>query len=339
MREALPSEDTRLLTLTGAAGAGKTRLALQAAAGLVGRFEHGVFFVDLAALREPEQVVGAIAAALGVREAGGDRRSLLESLQDYLRGKQVLLLLDNFEHLLPAAADVARSWPAAAALEGAGHQPGGPAPAGEMDFPVPPYRLPDPRRATMARCTQYEAVSLVRRARRRGTARFRRSPTRTPRAVAEICYRLDGLPLAIELAAARVACCRRRALLAELNHACACSRMVRATCRPASRRCAARSTGAMSCSRSRSGASSAASRYSPAAAPWRRPKRSAGWEGKTWMSSGAFPRWSTRASSIGCGGRGAPFPDAGDDPRIRRGAARGKRRAGQAERASRRPGP
>jgi hypothetical protein len=106
VQAALQMEDTRLLTLAGAAGTGKTRLALQAAARLAGRFEHGVFFVDLAALCEPALVAGAVSAALGVREIGGDRHPLLETLQGYCA--QMLVLLDNFEHLLPAAPEVAQ---------------------------------------------------------------------------------------------------------------------------------------------------------------------------------------------------------------------------------------
>jgi predicted ATPase len=103
------------LTLTGAGGTGKTRLGLQTAAELTEDFEDGVFFVSLAAIRDPQLVVGAVAGALGVKEAGG--QPLLESLENYLGEKRMLLLVDNFEQVLEAAPMVSEMLSAAPNLK------------------------------------------------------------------------------------------------------------------------------------------------------------------------------------------------------------------------------
>jgi DNA-binding SARP family transcriptional activator len=215
VQEALQSEATRLLTLVGAAGTGKTRLALQAAARLAGRFAQGVFFVDLAALREPEAVAGAVSAALGVRETGGECRSALETLRDYLRGKQVLLLLDNFEHLLSAAPGVALLLAGCPRLKVLATSREALRLQAERTVRVSPLRLPaqGQRLAVVGRS---EAVQLF--AQRAGAVRpdFALDQDNAP-TVAEICIRLDGLPLAIELAAIRVGVLTPQGLLAKLN--------------------------------------------------------------------------------------------------------------------------
>ena len=215
VQAALQMEDTRLLTLAGAAGTGKTRLALQAAARLAGRFEHGVFFVDLAALYEPALVAGAVSAALGVREIGGGRHSLLETLQGYLRGKQMLVLLDNFEHLLPAAPEVAQLLAGCPRLKVLATSREALRLRAERLFAVPPLRLPvrGQRLAVVERC---EAIELF--AQRAAAVRpdFALDEGNAE-AVAEICVRLDGLPLAIELAAIRVRVLSPQALLAKLK--------------------------------------------------------------------------------------------------------------------------
>jgi predicted ATPase/class 3 adenylate cyclase len=195
-------EGMRLLTLTGPGGTGKTRLGLQAAANLLEEFDDGTFFVSLAALTDPKLVASAIAAPLGVSEAAD--QPLEESIKEYLREKEVLLLLDNFEQVLEGAQLVGQLL---AACPGPKVLATSRIPLGlygEREYLVPPLSLPDPKRLpSLERLTQYEAVRLF--IERAQDARPDFSVTKdNALAVAEICTRLDGLPLAIELAAARV---------------------------------------------------------------------------------------------------------------------------------------
>ena len=212
----LRSEEVRLLTLTGAGGTGKTRLALQTAAGLYDRFEQGLFFVDLAALHEPKHVIGAITSVLNVREGGGDNRPLLETLKDYLGSKRVLLLLDNFEHLLAAAPQVAELMASCPQLKVLATSREALHLRVERVFPVSPMQLPSEgqRVEVMRRC---EAIRLF--AERAAAVRstFELSGENVE-AVAEICIRLDGLPLAIELAATRIRVLTPQTLLTKLKN-------------------------------------------------------------------------------------------------------------------------
>jgi len=212
----LRSKEARLLTLTGAGGTGKTRLALQAAAGLYDRFEQGLFFVDLASLREPEYVVGAIAAALNLREAGSGRRSLLETLKDYLENKELLLLLDNFEHLLPAAPVVAELLGGSSRLKVLATSREPLRLQAERIFQVFPMELAS-RGQNLEAVKRCEAVRLFcdRAAAVRATFELNESNVE---AVVEICSRLDGLPLAIELAATRVGVLTPQTLLTKLKN-------------------------------------------------------------------------------------------------------------------------
>ena len=209
-------EDVGLLTLTGPGGTGKTRLALQVAAEVLDRFEDGVFFVALAPLADPGLVGSAIAQALGVRESG--ERPLLDSLKDYLREKRLLLVLDNFEHLLAAAPVVSELLGANPGLKVLVTSRAVLHLYGEHDYPVPPLALPARQPLPpLEALTQYETVRLFIERARAAKPDFAVTNANAP-AVAEICHRLDGLPLAIELAAARVRLLPPEALLRRLDH-------------------------------------------------------------------------------------------------------------------------
>jgi predicted ATPase/DNA-binding CsgD family transcriptional regulator len=195
-------EDTRLLTLTGPGGCGKTRLALAAAEELVGKFEDGVWLVDLAPLADPSLVPQAVASTPGVREQPG--RSLTETLSEYLASKKVLLVLDNCEHLIEACAELAdsllRSCPELRVLATSREALGI---AGEVAWPVLSLSLPDLRRVPDTdSLPRYEAARLFVERARAVKPDFALTDDNAM-AVAHVCYRLDGIPLAIELAAAR----------------------------------------------------------------------------------------------------------------------------------------
>src|SRR5919199_480705 len=206
--------EMRLLTLTGPGGTGKTRLALQVAADLLDAFPDGVYFVDLAPISDPALVATTIATTLGVRETGGP---LIASLKAYLAAKHLLLLLDNFEQVLAAAPLVADLLTAAPHLKvlvtsrTVSHL------QGEHEVPVPPLTLPDPQHLPqLDQLSQYAAVALFIQRAQAAKPDFQVTNANAP-AVAEICYRLDGLPLAIELAAARIKLLPPPVLLARLT--------------------------------------------------------------------------------------------------------------------------
>jgi non-specific serine/threonine protein kinase len=202
VRAALLHQDGRLLTLTGPGGTGKTRLALQVAAGLLDRFPDGVYFVGLAQVSDPELVPSEIAQVLDVREVPG--RRLTESLQEALRPKRLLLILDNFEQVIGAAPVVADLIRAAPGLRVLVTSRAILRLYGEREHPVPPLALPDRRSSPSAgHLTQFEAVQLFLDRARASRPEFAVTAENAAE-VAEICHRLDGLPLAIELAAARV---------------------------------------------------------------------------------------------------------------------------------------
>ncbi|HEX5848531.1 MAG TPA: LuxR C-terminal-related transcriptional regulator [Rubrobacter sp.] len=190
------------MTLTGPGGAGKTRLALAIASETAGAFEDGVWLVELAPLSDPELVPQAVASVVGVRESPG--KALADTLAEHLGTRDLLLLLDNCEHLADACVSLAdrllRRCPNLRILATSREALGI---AGESLFDVPPLSLPDPHRGpTAGSLPEYEAVRLfVERARavRPGFALTEENSL----AIAHVCYRLDGIPLALELAAAR----------------------------------------------------------------------------------------------------------------------------------------
>ncbi len=196
-------ESHRMLTLTGAGGSGKTRLALQAAADLVDGVGDGVWLVELAALSDPSLVPRSVAEVLGVREEPD--KPTAKTLVNFLKDKHMLLVLDNCEHVLAACAffvsDLLRACPSVAILATSREALSVP---GEQTYRVPSLSLPDPKRSyTVEALSQYEAVRLF--IDRAGLSHpsFAVTSQNAPY-VAQICTRLDGIPLAIELAAARI---------------------------------------------------------------------------------------------------------------------------------------
>jgi predicted ATPase/class 3 adenylate cyclase len=208
---------SRLVTLTGAGGSGKTRLALQVAFDVLDRFPHGVFFVDLASINEPHLVPGVIAAAIGTREMGP--RPVLEALQIELRHRIALLVLDNFEQVIEASPMVGALLASAPNVRLLITSRGPLRIRGEQEYPVLPLAVPDPGQLPrLEDLARYEALTLFV---ERATAidpRFTLTEENAP-ALVEICRRLDGLPLAIELAASRVRLMSPAAILDRLDRA------------------------------------------------------------------------------------------------------------------------
>ncbi|MCZ6779568.1 MAG: protein kinase, partial [Acidobacteria bacterium] len=207
---------TRLLTLTGTAGTGKTRLGLCVATDLAADFEDGVCFVPLAPITDPGLVASTIAQVLGVREMGAV--PVRERLVSFLQETHGLLILDNFEQVVEAAPLVVGLLEACPNLKILVTSRASLHVQGEHEFLVPPLALPDSGRLPSSeRLAHYEAVALF--VERAQALRPDFTLTRdNASAVAEICIRLDGLPLAIELAAARIKVLSPRAILGRLQH-------------------------------------------------------------------------------------------------------------------------
>ena len=299
------SNGTRLLTVTGPGGTGKTRLALQVAAELVGRVDDGVFWVSLAGLTDPELLPSEVAQTIGAPD----------DLTGFLRGRELLLLLDNFEHLLAAA-------PVVSAVLGACAQ------VRVLVTSRAPLRVAGEQEYRLEPLPQKQAAALfVERARSVGREV-------TPGAtVEEICRRLDGLPLAVELAAARTKLLSPERLLERLDSALA---VLTSGARDAPERhghCVRRSSGATTSS-NRAPSCSPASRSSPARSHWRQPRKFAmrtstilarssttasSSRSATTGSSCSKPSASTPSRSSGRGTRGGAAPS---PRRILRGACR-----------------
>ena len=262
--------ESRLVTLTGSGGTGKTRLALEVAGELIDDCPGGVCFVDLASLTEGEWVPQAVAAALGLRE--DPTKPVTEVIAEHLATLRALILLDNCEHLVEACSRLADSLltgcPQLSVLCTSTEALNI---AGEVAWRVPPLGVPGPEALPANRLAQYEAIRLFVERATASRPGFVLTDDNAA-AVAQVCRRLDGIPLAIELAAARVRAMSPGRSCAAWTTAFASSPAAGGRRCPGSRRCRRRWTGATPSWSRRKRSSSAASRSSPAASSWRPPK-------------------------------------------------------------------
>jgi predicted ATPase len=216
-KESLLRQDVSMVTLIGPGGTGKSRLGLQIALDILNYFKDGIYLVRLTPVRDPNLVVSTIADTLGIRETN-DASSLLGKLKDYLRDKEMLLLLDNFEQVLEAAPKIVELIESCPQLRIVVTSRAPLRVRGEKELFVPPLDVPLAHgQFDMQNVSQYTAVELFIQRARSIRPDFTVTNENAP-AIAEICHRLDGLPLAIELAAARIKMMTPLELLSKLEH-------------------------------------------------------------------------------------------------------------------------
>lgn len=216
IRRLLVTQGVRLLTLTGPPGVGKTRLSIAAASTLKDAFPDGVHFVPLAAIQDPALVIPNLAHTLGFGQSGA--RPLLDRLRTSLRSRRLLLVIDNFEQVVSAAADLAELLTACPGLYAVVSSRNSLSLVGERVFSVEPFPLPDPSKsADVDEVLNWNAVQLFVERAQAFLPGFRLTQENTGD-ILEICSRLDGLPLAIELAAARLPVYTPKMMLEAFHH-------------------------------------------------------------------------------------------------------------------------
>lgn len=216
IKNLLLENDVRLVTLVGIGGTGKTRLAQAVVQEVSDNFSDGVFFIELAAITNPEFVASTIAQQFGIKEAGG--KPLLENLKDHLREKQMLIVADNFEQVAGAAPTIAALLAAAESVKFLITSRMLMNLSIEREFVVPPLAMPEETtNISLDESRNYEAIQLFIERARGAKPNFALTAENTEDVV-KICARLDGLPLAIELAAARIKIISPRLILAKLEN-------------------------------------------------------------------------------------------------------------------------